>query len=74
MVCGGAIGPNVSSMVKTNKAFVVSITPNLKEYSIIEIAPMKEAKTGHTLVFHEARKIVFAIGGMTADGNISKST
>jgi hypothetical protein len=34
LVCGGAVGPHINKMKVTNQAFVVSLTPDLKQYSI----------------------------------------
>lgn len=54
-------------MKQTAQAFVVSLSENLKEYSIIEIEPMNEARSGHSLVFHAKKQMVFAVGGMKED-------
>ena len=60
-------------MVQTSKAFVVSLTPNLKEYSVIEIAPMKKTRAGHGLVYHTDKKMVFAVGGFSSEDSFSRS-
>lgn len=72
LVCGGAVGPNISEMKQTDQAFVVSLTSNLKEYSIIPIESMNYARSGHALVYHEKRQMVFAIGGFVAGGSFSR--
>jgi hypothetical protein len=65
LVCGGVVGSHISNMIPTNQAFVVSITPNLKEYTIIPIEPMNKSRAGHTLVYHPQKQLVFSIGGFT---------
>jgi hypothetical protein len=35
---------------------------------------MKYARSGHSLAFHESRKMVFAVGGMGEDRTPLKST
>lgn len=33
---------------------------------------MNEARTGHALVYHSKRQIVFAVGGFVAGGSFSR--
>lgn len=39
-------------MSPTNQAFGLSFSNDLKEFEIIELPPMHEARTGHNLVYN----------------------
>ena len=61
------VGPHVTKMRPTNQSFVVSLSEDLKEYSIIQLMPMNKARSGHTLVFLPSKNMVFAIGGFDSE-------
>lgn len=74
MVTGGVVGKNINEMTPTNQAFVINVSQDTKDFQIIELPPMHEARSGHALIFHEARKMVFAIGGFLKGQGFSKTS
>jgi len=74
LVTGGVLGKNYSEMKPTNQSFVISLSADVKEFQIMEISPMQEARSGHSLLYHEERNMIFAVGGFVKGIGYSKTT
>jgi hypothetical protein len=61
-------------MKPTNQAFVISLSADAKDFQIMELPPMQEARSGHCLIYHEERKMIFAVGGFVRGVGYSKTT